>query len=172
MIDRETFRVMMALIAERTPNVPDDSTLAVYYKFLSTRLTDAEFKESAMAIFAEAEFFPPPIRFLEIRSTREWPVVMDLLIEFTPPHVPEGWSERWQTLSGEARGAIVQLGGPLSFKGELDRGVMRARAAFIKTYEEVARDAAVDAQVLEAPPAPELLESGTPLGWEGVEVTE
>lgn len=172
MIDPETFKTMMALIAERTPNVPDDKTLAIYYKFLGPRLTNEEFKESAMAIFAEAEFFPPPIRFLEIRSTREWPVIMNLLLEFTPPHVPDGWAAKWQALSDETRGAVVQLGGPLAFKDELDRGVMRARSAFIKTYEEVARDAAVDAQILEAPPEPERIEAGLPLGWEGVEAVE
>ena len=154
MINPENFKRLMALIADRTPNVPNEDTLLVYYGFLNPRMTDEEFTESAMSIFAEAEFFPPPVRFLEIRASREWPLVMDLLVEFTPPHVVEGWEAKWLKMSEAARGAIVQFGGPLAFKGQIDRGVMRARSEFMEAYREVVRDAAINARVFEARQAP------------------
>ncbi len=127
MIEREHFQRAMTAISERCARPPGTEQLAMYYRFLSPRLTTEEFHQAAMSVWSSAEFFPPPVAFLEARSGREWERVVSLLTAFTPPHVPERWTERWQELSEEARLAVGRLGGPLAFKEQAyNRDAVRA----------------------------------------------
>ncbi len=162
MIDYEHFQRAMKAISERCARPPGPDQLAMYYRFLSPRLTTEEFHEAAMSVWSSAEFFPPPVKFLEARCGREYDRVMRLLDEFTPPHVPEGWAESWKALSEETKKAVARLGGPLSFKDRLyNRDPAKAFQLFTQGYVVALRDEAA-AQMVEAEEQRPRLSSGKP----------
>ncbi len=143
MIDWEHFKKAMSAISERCARPPGTEQLAMYYRFLGPRLTTEEFHEAAMSVWSSAEFFPPPVKFLEARSGREWDQVVGLIQRYTPPHVPDGWVEAWDALSEEARQAVGRLGGPLSFKEQTySRNPAKAYELFTREYTRALRDSA------------------------------
>ena len=148
MIDWEHFQRAMVAISERCARPPGAEQLAMYYRFLSPRLTTEEFHEAAMSVWSSAEFFPPPVKFLETRSAREWDKVVTLLREYTPPHVRAGWHEAWLALSEEARQAVGRLGGPLSFKDQTyNRDPAKAYDLFTREYTTALRDSAAEGMI-------------------------
>lgn len=150
----------MVAISERCARPPGPDQLAMYYRFLSPRLTTEEFHEVAMSVWSSAEFFPPPVRFLEARSGREWDRVVELVRDYTPPNVRAGWSDDWQALSEESRLAVQRLGGPLAFKEQsYNRDAVRAYDQFTKAYSVALQDSAAADAALEYQERP-LLQSG------------
>ena len=148
MIEWEHFKRAMKAISERCARPPGNEQLAMYYRFLSPRLTTQEFHEAAMSVWSSAEFFPPPVKFLEARSAREWDRVVDLIRTYTPPHVPEHWVEDWEALSGDARRAVGRLGGPLAFKEKTyNRDPAKAYDLFTREYNKALRDSAASEMV-------------------------
>ena len=161
MIEWEHFKKAMVAISERCARPPGPEQLAMYFRFLSPRLTTEEFHEAAMAVWSSAEFFPPPVKFLEARSGREWDKVVSLLGEYTPPHVRDGWHEEWLGLSEEARQAVGRLGGPLSFKDQTyNRDPAKAYDLFTREYTTALRDSAAEGMVATQEELP-LLEAGS-----------
>ena len=159
MIDYEHFKRAMKAISERCARPPGTEQLAMYYRFLSPKLTTEEFHEAAMAVWSSAEFFPPPVAFLEARASREWDRIVRLIERYTPPHVPDGWVAEWRELSEETRRAVKRLGGPLSFKERLyDFSVPKAYELFVDGYNAALRDSA--SRAMAEGPKLELLTSG------------
>ena len=148
MIDWAHFKRAMKAISERCARPPGNEQIAMYYRFLSPRLTTEEFHEAAMAVWSSAEFFPPPVKFLEVRSGREWDRVVALIQRYTPPHVPAGWVEQWNEISEDARKAVARLGGPLAFKDQTySRDPARAYDLFTREYNTALRDSAAERMV-------------------------
>lgn len=148
MIDYQHFKKAMEAISERCAKPLGPRQLAMYYRFLSPRLTTDEFHEAAMSVWSSAEFFPPPVKFLEARSGREWDQVVTLIQRYTPPHVPSGWVEDWEALSEDARTAVARLGGPLAFKDQTyNRNPAKAYELFTREYNTALRDAAAEEMV-------------------------
>ena len=148
MIEWDHFKRAMKAISERCARPPGNEQLAMYYRFLSPRLTTEEFHEAAMSVWSSAEFFPPPVKFLEARSAREWDQVVTLIQRYTPPHVPAGWLEAWEALSEDARKAVGRLGGPLAFKDQTySRDPAKAYDLFTREYNKALRDSAAEEMV-------------------------
>ena len=157
MIDWEHFKKAMGAISERCARPPGSEQLAMYYQFLSPRLTTEEFHQAAMSVWSSAEFFPPPVKVLEARSALEWDKVVRLLERYTPPQVPTGWAEEWGALSEGAKRAVGRLGGPLSFKERIySRDAAKAYELFTKEYTVAQRDSAATEAVIEQKARPML----------------
>ena len=158
MIEWDHFKRAMKAISERCARPPGNEQLAMYYRFLSPRLTTQEFHEAAMSVWSSAEFFPPPVKFLEARSAREWDRVVTLIQRYTPPHVPADWLGEWESLSEDARKAVARLGGPLAFKDQTyNRDPAKAYDLFTREYNTALRDSASEEMVAAQEERPMLL---------------
>ena len=160
MIDWQHFKKAMSAISERCARPPGTEQLAMYYEFLSPKLTTEEFHQAAMAVWSSAEFFPPPVAFLEARAGREWDRLVELIARYTPPHVDAQWTEDWKALSEETRRTVSRLGGPLSFKERLfDFSVPKAYELFVDGYNAALRDSAARDMVVDQAERP-MLQAG------------
>lgn len=156
MIDQLKFAEAMGAIARRCAIEPDADTLALYYRFLSPRLTTAEFSEACRSVYATATFFPPPMAFMEARSNAEWLKLQVVLDSYTPPHVGKGFYDAYENLSHESLEAIKAMGGLLEVKtNRYDRDIGRCRGEFLKSFTVAA---ASDAPELVATEEPKLIE--------------
>lgn len=141
MIDYQHFKSAMEAISERCAKPLGPRQLTMYYRFLSPRLTTDEFHDAAMSVWSSVEFFPPPVKFLEARSGREWDRVVKLVESYTPPVMPNGWAEAWEALPNESKIAISRLGGMLAFKEQAyNRDAVRAYDQFTKAYQIALQD--------------------------------
>ena len=138
MIDQTQFDNAMAFIADRCAKPPNEKQLAMYYAFLSPRLTTEEFLEAAKSVWSFAEFFPPPVAFMKARSEREWERIVLAMRLHTPPHVQPGFRQAFDELDETSRRTLSKMGGLYTFKEKhLNRDPIKAMDRFRKEYTAV-----------------------------------
>lgn len=138
MITRQIFEPAMAAIADRCAKPPDANQLAMYYAYLSPRLSDQEFLEAAKSVWSSAEFFPPPVAFLKIRAHREWDLVAELADMHQGRHTPPGFIDKFNALDDTTRRTLKALGGLPNFKEkQLQKDPVRAMEKFRTEYTTV-----------------------------------
>ncbi len=138
MIDETQFNNAMDFIADRCAKAPDEKQLAMYYAFLSPRLTTDEFLEAAKSVWSSAEFFPPPIAFMKVRAESEWERLAKCARLHTPPHMQPGYMEAYEALDSTTIRTLSKMGGIPAFKDKhLNRDPVRAMDRFRKEYTAV-----------------------------------
>lgn len=94
MIHPATFAGEMRILQERFSRKDlTKETLARYYRYLTDRLTDAQFRHAAQVIFNTDTFWPSPARFIDAAhggsiaelAERDWQRVMTLVRQGHPP---------------------------------------------------------------------------------------
>lgn len=130
-IDEKVFKDTWALLCDRFNREPSTPLMLAYYRTLSGRMTTAEFRAAAQAVFEEREFFPRPADFLEAarpdpkaEAMDQWELVQKLMkgdVDTT-------------ALSEEGRRVVRMLGGASQLRDTQLDALPFVRRDFMQLY--------------------------------------
>jgi hypothetical protein len=133
MLDRRVFVREMTLLHERFGRSPNKLVMQRYYEALAERLTTSEFERAAKFVFNHDQFWPAPMRFVEVvqgnpddNADQAWRIVLEYATKgktviSTDPHITAGL---------RAAGGITSIS-----RAEGDYALASMRKAFTTGYK-------------------------------------